>query len=81
MDHFRHWMMLCETESPDEPIKVAESAPPGKKAERFIKKHKKEFKQRYGKRGTEVLYATAWKKFGESMTLHNYLSLIEDLRS
>ena len=59
---------------------VVESAPPGKKAERFIKKHKSEFKKRYGKRGTEVLYATAWKKFGETMNFRNYLSLVEDIR-
>ena len=50
-----------------------ESAPPGRKAERFIKKHKKEFKKRYGKRGTSVLYATAWKKFGESISIRDYL--------
>lgn len=45
--------------------KVDESAPPGKKAEDFIKSNKEEFKKRYGKRGEEVLYATAWKKFGK----------------
>lgn len=84
MNHIRHWMtLLTEAESPPDPqpVVIAESAPPGKKAERFIRKHKKEFRDRYGKRGTEVLYATAWKKFGESMTLHNYLMLVEDLRS
>ena len=44
--------------------KVTESAPPGKKAEDFIKDNKESFKKRYGKKGEEVLYATAWKKFG-----------------
>ena len=78
MHHLRRWMMLCEAGMLDD---IVESAPPGKKAERFIRKHKKEFKKRYGKRGTEVLYATAWKKFGEAMTLHNYLALVENLHS
>lgn len=45
---------------------VEEKAPPGAKAERFIKKNKEEFKNRYGDRWEEVLYATAWKQFGES---------------
>jgi hypothetical protein len=48
-------------------MNVFEKAPPGEKAEHFITKHKAEFKKRYGKKGTEVLYATAWKKFGESV--------------
>ena len=43
---------------------IFEKAPPGAKAERFIKKHKKEFKKRYGDAWKEVLYATAWKLFG-----------------
>lgn len=43
---------------------INESAPPGKKAEDFVKKNKASFKERYGKRWEEVLYATAWKKFG-----------------
>lgn len=42
-----------------------EKAPPGKKAESFIKKNKDSFKKRYGKRWKKVLYATAWEKFGE----------------
>ena len=42
-----------------------EVAPPGEKAERFIKKRKKEFKKRYGDKGEQILYATAWKKFGK----------------
>jgi hypothetical protein len=45
--------------------KVEESAPPGKKAEDFIKSNKAGFKDRYGDRWEEVLYATAWKKFGK----------------
>lgn len=45
--------------------RLFERAPPGEKAERFIKKHKPDFKKRYGKRWKEVLYATAWKRFGE----------------
>jgi hypothetical protein len=44
---------------------VEEKAPPGKKAEDFIKGNKAEFKKRYGDRWQEVLYATAWKKFGK----------------
>lgn len=44
--------------------KVSESAPPGEKAENFIKGAKEDYKKRYGKRWEEVLYRTAWKKFG-----------------
>jgi hypothetical protein len=43
---------------------IFESAPAGKKAEDFIKGNKASFKERYGKKGEEVLYRTAWKKFG-----------------
>ncbi len=43
---------------------VTEKAPPGKKAEEFIKDNKAKFKKQYGKRWEEVLYATAWKQFG-----------------
>lgn len=43
---------------------VAEKAPPGKKAEQFIKDNKEKFKKQYGKRWEEVLYATAWKQHG-----------------
>lgn len=42
-----------------------EVAPPSSSAEDFIKKNKKDFKKRYGSRWEEVLYATAWKKFGK----------------
>lgn len=48
-----------------EPESVTERAPHSFKAEDFIKKNKKKFKARYGKRWEEVLYATAWKLFGE----------------
>ena len=44
---------------------VDESAPSGKKAEEFITSNKKDFKKRYGKKWEQVLYATAWKKFGK----------------
>lgn len=44
--------------------KVNEVAPPGKKAEDFIKGSKADFKERYGKDWKAKLYATAWKKFG-----------------
>jgi len=58
-----------------------ESAPPGKKAERFIRKHKSDFKDRYGKRWKKVLYATAWKQFGEGASFRDYFHLIEGLES
>jgi len=82
MHEFRHWMTVCEAaanvaECDTVPADVDEAAPPGRKAERFSKKHKREFKKRYGKRGEEVLYATAWKKFGEAVSLRDYLSLVE----
>jgi hypothetical protein len=47
-------------------IEVLEVAPPGKKAEKWIKDRKADFKERYGKDWSKVLYATAWKQFGES---------------
>ena len=43
---------------------VEEVAPPGKKAEEFIRDQKSAFKKRYGKNWERVLYATAWKEFG-----------------
>lgn len=60
-------------------LEFMESAPHGKKAERFIKHRKKDFKKRYGKRWKEVLYATAWKQFGEARSFKDYLSLIETI--
>ena len=44
---------------------LTEKAPPTKKAQRFIKKREADFKERYGKAWKQVLYATAWKLFGE----------------
>ncbi|CAM6053364.1 unnamed protein product [Sphagnum tenellum] len=46
---------------------IAEVAPSGKKAAHFITHAKKDFKKRYGKNWKKVLYATAWKNFGESV--------------
>jgi hypothetical protein len=61
-------------------MEFTESAPPGHKAEDFIKHHKKDFHERYGKRWKKVLYATAWKKFGEGMTFRDCLALVESER-
>ena len=45
---------------------LTEVAPDNPEAEAFIKKHKSEFKKRYGEENYErVLYATAWKLFGD----------------
>lgn len=44
---------------------IQEVAPPCPEAEKFIKKAKKDFKKRYGKDWERVLYATAWKIFGD----------------
>lgn len=52
----------------DEVIELLEVAPPGKRAEKWIKDRKSDFKERYGKDWSKVLYATAWKRFGESET-------------
>lgn len=54
---------LCESAGV-EYAPLSEKAPPGKKAERFIRKRKKDFKKRYGDAWRQVLYATAWKLFG-----------------
>jgi hypothetical protein len=59
----RFYMTLVEGVVPPEAL--AETAPPGKKAERFIKHRKDDFKDRYGDAWEEVLYATAWKLFGK----------------
>lgn len=59
--------ILTKSPQPNLLRELEESAPPGKKAERFIKKSKKDFKKRYGKNWEKVLYATAWKNFGESL--------------
>lgn len=46
-------------------LPVSEVAPEGEKAESFILKNKAAFKKRYGDNWERVLYATAWKLFGE----------------
>ena len=46
---------------------IVEKAPPGKKAEEWIKSNKAKFKDEYGDDWEEVLYATAWKLFKESI--------------
>lgn len=66
MHDIRRWITLCEGT-------IQEAAPPGKKAEKFIKQHKKDFKKRYGKKWASYLYGTAWKQFGESLSLRDYL--------
>ena len=43
---------------------IKETAPPGKDAEEFINNSKEKFKKRYGDRWEKVLYATAWKVYG-----------------
>ena len=43
---------------------VYEVAPKGEEAERFILKNKEAFKKRYGDEWEQILYATAWKMFG-----------------
>lgn len=51
------------------PVKtVDESAPPNPKIEKWIKANKSKFKDKYGdEKGEEVLYATAWKMYKESI--------------
>ena len=44
---------------------LTEVAPEGKNAEDFIMKNKASFKKRYGDDWERVLYATAWKLFGD----------------
>ena len=45
---------------------LQEKAPPDEDMERFIKKQKQDFIDRYGKeRGLEILYATAWKMYNK----------------
>ena len=46
---------------------LQEKAPPSKKAEEWIKKNKSEFKDQYGDNWEEILYAKAWKLFGDSI--------------
>ena len=40
---------------------LIEKSPPSDKAERFIKKNKESFQDKYGEQWKEVLYSTAWK--------------------
>lgn len=44
---------------------LTEVAPEGEKAEEFIQKNKASFKKRYGDEWERILYATAWKLFGD----------------
>lgn len=45
---------------------LEEKAPPGKKAEHWIKSNKARFHQRYGKeKGDSILYGKAWNLFGK----------------
>lgn len=55
-----------------------EKAPKGKKAARFIRKARDDFKDRYGKAWKSALYATAWKMFGESL---NEMDAPSDMRA
>ena len=62
--------------------KVEEKAPPGKKAEDFIKSSKADFKKRYGKDWEGKLYATAWKKFGpKSESYHKINDMLESVKA
>ena len=69
---------------------MQEVAPPGDKAERFIRKNKAAFNKRYGAdQGEEVLYRTAWKQFGETsqaqqkaqMQLESVQAMIKNLNT
>ena len=51
---------------PGQPDDIGESAPPGAEAEAFIKDNKGKFKERYGDKWEQVLYATAWKVYGKN---------------
>lgn len=44
---------------------LIEKAPPGEDAEEWIKKNKERFKKEYGEDWEQILYATAWKMFGD----------------
>ena len=56
---------------------LKEKAPPGEKAEQFIRDQKDVFKKRYGKNWESVLYATAWKEFGPKH--EGYISAVKAL--
>lgn len=44
---------------------IAEKSPPSKEAEDWIEANKEEFKKQYGDDYESVLYAKAWKLFGD----------------
>lgn len=49
---------------------LSEKSPPGKSAENWIKANKSRFIKQYGEeKGKEILYAKAWKLFGETVNL------------
>jgi hypothetical protein len=56
----RDYLTMVETERQS----LAEKAPPGAEAERWIAHRKKDFRARYGKHWKQVLYGKAWKLFG-----------------
>lgn len=50
---------------------IYETAPPGKKAEEWIKSNKSRFHDQYGEeRGNQILYATAWKLYGKKESMN-----------
>lgn len=62
--------------------KLTEKAPPGKKAEDFIKGAKDDFKKRYGKSWKSKLYATAWEKFGpKSESYSKTVAMLEQTKA
>lgn len=50
--------------------KITEVAPPGKKAEEWIKSNKARFKEQYGDNWEPILYAKAWKMFGKKKKIN-----------
>lgn len=67
------------SESTEGNAAITEKAPPGAKAERFIRQNKEAFLKRHGDLGLEYLYATAWKKFGPKN--EDYDSALKELES
>jgi ribosomal protein S27E len=63
----KHDAAMREAAEPvDEPKELEEKAPPG--MESWVKANKAQFKKEYGKKkGTEMLYKTAWSKYNESV--------------
>lgn len=65
-DHKKGKKLLLDKKKVNEAI-LHEVSPPSKEAEAWIKANKQRFVKEYGKKkGMEVLYATAWKKHGQS---------------